>query len=49
VRFLLSNPALAQRLGEHGHEHVREHFLVTSEVKRHLTLFLHMLQTKAHD
>jgi trehalose synthase len=44
IRFLLSNPALAQKLGENGHEHVREHFLVTSNVKRYLTLFLHMLQ-----
>ena len=43
VRFLLSNPAIAQRLGENGHEHVREHFLITSDVRRHLTLFLHFL------
>src|SRR5580658_1037791 len=49
IRFLLSNPALAQRLGEHGHEHVREHFLVTSNVKRYLTMFLNMLQEKAHE
>ncbi len=49
VRFLLSNPALAQRLGEHGHEHVREHFLVTSNVKRYLTLFLNMVQSKEHE
>jgi len=41
VRFLLSNPAIAQRLGELGHEHVREHFLITSNVRRYLTLFLH--------
>ena len=41
VRFLLSNPAIAQRLGERGHEHVREHFLITSNVRRYLTLFLH--------
>ncbi len=44
VRFLLSNPAIAQRLGENGHEHVREHFLITSDVRRHLTLFLHFLR-----
>lgn len=41
IRFLLSNPAIAQRLGEQGHEHVREHFLITSNVRRYLTLFLH--------
>jgi trehalose synthase len=44
VRFLLSNPGIAQRLGENGHEHVREHFLITSDVRRHLTLFLHFLR-----
>jgi trehalose synthase len=44
IRFLLSNPAIAQRLGERGHEHVREHFLLTSDVRRHLTLFLHFLR-----
>ena len=26
IRFLLSNPNMARRLGENGHEHVREHF-----------------------
>jgi trehalose synthase len=40
IRFLLSNPEVAQKLGEQGHEHVREHFLITSNVKRYLTLFL---------
>jgi trehalose synthase len=40
IRFLLSNPEMAQKLGEQGHEHVREHFLITSNVKRYLTLFL---------
>ena len=44
IRFLLSNPGIAQRLGEQGHEHVREHFLITSDVRRHLTLFLHYLR-----
>ncbi len=43
IRFLLSNPAVAQKLGEQGHEHVREHFLITSQVRRHLTAFLHLL------
>jgi hypothetical protein len=33
---------LAQRLGEQGHEHVRERFLITSNVRRYLTLFLHV-------
>jgi trehalose synthase len=45
VRFLLSNTAIAQKLGEHGHEYVREHFLITSNAKRYLTLFLHFLRS----
>jgi trehalose synthase len=43
IRFLLSNPAIAARLGEQGHQHVREHFLITSNAKRYLTLFLYLL------
>jgi trehalose synthase len=43
IRFLLSNPTLAARLGEQGHEHVRENFLITGNVKRYLTLFLHLV------
>jgi trehalose synthase len=42
IRFLLSHPALARKMGEQGHEHVREHFLITSSVRRYLTLFLGM-------
>jgi trehalose synthase len=41
IRFLLSNPAIAQKLGEQGHEHVRENFLIITNVRRFLTLFLH--------
>jgi trehalose synthase len=41
IRFLLSNPGIARKLGEQGHEHVRENFLITSNVRRYLTLFLH--------
>jgi len=28
-----------------GHEHVREHFLLTSNVKHYLALFLHLLRS----
>ncbi len=45
IRFLLSHPAIARKLGEQGHEHVRENFLITSNVRRYLTMFLH-LQSK---
>jgi len=44
IRFLLSNPAFARQMGEQGHEHVREHFLMTSNVRRYLTLFLHSMK-----
>jgi trehalose synthase len=44
IRFLLSHPDIAQHLGEQGHEHVRENFLITGNVKRYLTLFLHLSQ-----
>jgi trehalose synthase len=42
IRFLLSNPAIAERLGEQGRAYVREHFLITSSAKRYLTLLLHL-------
>ena len=44
IRFLLSNPAIAEKLGEQGHDHVRENFLITSSIKRYLTMFLHRLR-----
>jgi trehalose synthase len=40
IRFLLSHPEIAARLGEHGHQHVKENFLITQNLKRYLTLFL---------
>jgi trehalose synthase len=42
IRFLLSHPDIARRLGEQGHEHVRENFLITGNLRKYLTLFLHM-------
>ncbi|HEY6268305.1 MAG TPA: glycosyltransferase [Candidatus Acidoferrum sp.] len=42
IRFLLSHPEIAAKLGEHGHEHVKESFLITQKLKRYLTLFLTM-------
>jgi trehalose synthase len=40
IRFLLSHPEIAVKLGEHGHQHVKENFLITQKLKRYLTLFL---------
>jgi len=42
IRFLLSHPEIAARLGEHGYEHVKENFLITQNLRRYLTLFLMM-------
>jgi trehalose synthase len=44
LRFLLANPAIAEKLGQQGHEHVRENFLVTSSLRRSLTLLLHFVR-----
>lgn len=40
IRYLLSHPEIAAKLGEHGHQHVKENFLITEKLKRYLTLFL---------
>ena len=40
IRYLLSHPEIAARLGEQGYAHVRENFLITQNLKRYLTLFL---------
>ena len=45
IRFLLSNPDFAARLGENGHEHIKENFLVTHNLKRYLLLFLVLQQS----
>jgi trehalose synthase len=45
IRFLLSHPEIATRLGEHGHQHVKENFLITQKLKRYLTLFQVMART----
>ena len=44
IRFLLANPSIAEKLGEQGYEHVRENFLVTSSLRRTLTLLLHFVR-----
>lgn len=46
IRFLLSHPEIAARLGEQGHEHVKESFLITQNLKRYLTLFLTCLEPR---
>ncbi len=40
IRFLLSHPEIAARLGEQGHQHVKENFLITHNLRNYLALFL---------
>jgi trehalose synthase len=39
IRYLLTHPEFAAQLGKNGHEHVKENFLITTNVKRWLLLF----------
>lgn len=47
IRYLLSNPDFARKLGENGREHVRENFLITHNLKRYMLLFLSMQQSNS--
>lgn len=39
VRYLLNNPEVGQKMGEYGHEHVREKFLLTRNMRNYLLMF----------
>jgi trehalose synthase len=39
IRYLLSHPDAAKKLGEYGHEYVKEEFLITRNLRRYLLLF----------
>ena len=39
IRYLLTHPDFAEQLGQNGHEHVKENFLMTTNVRRWLLLF----------
>src|SRR5205085_253797 len=43
LRYLLTHPEIAAQLGKNGREHVKENFLMTTNVKRWLILFQIML------
>lgn len=47
IRFLLSHPEIAAKLGEQGHQHVKENFLITQNLKQYLALFLSFLDLVA--
>ena len=38
IRYLLTHPEFARQLGQNGHEHVKENFLMTTNVRRWLLL-----------
>lgn len=40
IRYLLQNPDLAREMGEKGHRHVRDNFLLTRHLREYLTLML---------
>lgn len=48
IRYLLTHPEFARSVGASGHEHVKENFLMTTNVKRWLLLFRILEQAKAH-
>ena len=39
IRYLLTHPDFARQLGKNGREHVKENFLITSNIRRWLVLF----------
>jgi len=39
IRYLLTHPEFAQQLGRDGREHVKENFLITTNIRRWLLLF----------
>jgi trehalose synthase len=39
IRYLLTHPELAAQMGKNGKEHVRENFLMTTNVRRWLLLY----------
>jgi trehalose synthase len=39
LRYLLTNPEIAEQMGKNGREHVKENFLITSHITRWLVLF----------
>jgi trehalose synthase len=46
IRYLLTHPEFAKQIGASGREHVKENFLMTTNVKRWLLLFRILEETK---
>jgi trehalose synthase len=49
IRYLLTHPEFARRIGVNGHEQVKENFLITTNVKRWLLLFRILEEAKARN
>jgi trehalose synthase len=47
IRYLLTHPEFAHKIGMNGHEHVKENFLITTNVKRWLLLYRILAGAKA--
>ena len=47
IRYLLTHPEFAGTIGANGREHVKENFLMPTDVKRWLLLFRILEQAKA--
>jgi len=45
IRYLLTHPEFARQLGKNGHEHVKENFLITTNVRRWLILLRLLLKS----
>ncbi|HLZ13689.1 MAG TPA: glycosyltransferase [Candidatus Acidoferrum sp.] len=45
IRYLLSHPEIAKKLGEQGHQHVKANFLITQNLKNYLVLMLSLSRT----
>jgi trehalose synthase len=43
IRYLLTHPEFAERLGKNGHEHVKANLLMTTNVRRWVLLFRKLL------
>jgi trehalose synthase len=39
IRQFLNNPEMAKRMGERGKEHVRQHFLITRQIRDYLSIW----------
>ena len=40
LKQLLNNPEYAKKLGENGHEHIKNNFLITRHLRDYMLLFL---------